>query len=743
MRNAHSFPRFLALFLVLSLALPGPALALRSEQPADNTGLEETIAQALGRSNPAVSQVAAGMEEVPQVFEGQIRAYPPTYDPRGGWKLHLRVAPENYQAVHEWLWRNTTAELVGYKHLAGGEPDQKDFTVYVGDKKAADALAWKISADATIRNLIKEPTKDILETDLELAPGVWGRFEVRHAHQVRLGFGQYGGNGIPYLKKDHRTTIRYRYAYGKRRTPEQIQQDRMSLAALEPSFLGKAFNALAKEFGIYFTGGSGSPGELVSHRELERSPLNTGLEEPLVKGDHVNLNRVAEWRKDKLNEFRMRVDPTLPKVELVLIKGSAAYLSDGQNRLPVAALRSLVGDLDITVLPKSPGLSDDNIELQRFYEDHEAELQDDLRKKLADSKVAFSGEIDGVVTLEPLHDVLKGYAEYFLESYGSDVAPYVGSNIIQDVWVSPEKWDPDSEYTPLDVAKRYLELEQLAGDLAFYRHYRNRLVSASDPAAEAAEILQEALKIGRREALIQKLDDPEVQQQTLERIQERMEARLLGLEPTTSEQAASWVGEVLGVQEPMPERDRDSLMNGKETLWWRRMADGLMSVLIRLTRINETLPKSHNIQKDRTIYVEQGFLSEDVRDELAKFSDSPVQEIGPDQVQAVVQEQKQENKKAEDHKSLFVVKEGSELERRLNKVLELEDAGWELPIAVVAIPVGFVPQPGVVSSLSGRELVLYLLDILAQADHIPQRRMERLESIRKTGEELQLLSTRA
>lgn len=221
--------------------------------------------------------LAAGLEEVPPVFEGQIRYYPPSYDLRGGWKLHLRVAPENYQAVHEWLWRNTAEESVGYKHLAGGEPDQKDFTVYVGDKKAADASAWKISVDTTIQSLLKEPGGDILGTDLELAPGVWGRFEIRKGRVS--GFGQYGSGGIPYLTKDWYATIHYQYAYGKKRTPEQIQQDRILLANLEPGFLGKAFSVLADAFGEYFTGGARSPGELIS--EQRETPSAAGLEERL------------------------------------------------------------------------------------------------------------------------------------------------------------------------------------------------------------------------------------------------------------------------------------------------------------------------------------------------------------------------------------------------------------------------------------------------------------------------------
>jgi len=62
MRKPLFLTRFLALFLALILALPGPALALRNEQPV-NAGMEEKLKARL-RSNAPVSRVAAaGAEE--------------------------------------------------------------------------------------------------------------------------------------------------------------------------------------------------------------------------------------------------------------------------------------------------------------------------------------------------------------------------------------------------------------------------------------------------------------------------------------------------------------------------------------------------------------------------------------------------------------------------------------------------------------------------------------------------------
>ena len=472
---------------------------------------------------------------------------------------------------------------------------------------------------------------------------------------------------------------------------------------------------------------------------LLEPPSAAGLEEPLVEGGQVVLNRVAGWLKDKLNALRAG-DPSLPEVDLVLIHGSAAYLSDDQNRLPVAVLnnRDLIGDLDITATLKSPVSFDDAQRFRRFYEGQEAAILADLKKNLAVFGAEFSGKMDGFIRSDLFPEVLRRDAEFFLESHGSDVDRHVGSEMIRSAWLSSERWN-STEYTLLDVVKRYLELEQLAGDLAYYRHYRNRLIAAADPAAEAVTILDEALKTGRRDALIQALDNQP--QQTLGRIQKRMEDRLVGLEPTESEQAASWVGEVLGVQGPMPELVRGRLMAGDEIIWGRGAPGAVMPTLARLIRINEDSPRAHNIRRDRTIYVEEGFLPEETVEGLSAFG--TVVKINPDQSTSwvsLIMAQSQEKKESEGSdapKDLIVVRTGSELETGLAQALEQRPESWDFPLAVVAVPAALVSQ------ISARDLTLYLLDILTKADPIAQRRMERLESIRDTGTELQLLSTRA
>jgi hypothetical protein len=200
-------------------------------------------------------------------------------------------------------------------------------------------------------------------------------------------------------------------------------------------------------------------------------------------------------------------------------------------------------------------------------------------------------------------------------------------------------------------------------------------------------------------------------------------------------QIAIWVEEVLGIQGPLPEALRSSLAAGKEVIL-PMGGEVRVPTLARVTRISANSPRSRNIKKERMIVVEEGFLPADVVEKLKKYGS--VQEIGPGQVsEAVAQVREMQESDVHIPKDLFVVRADSDLERALNQELNQQKKSWNLAMAVVAVPAGFI------SRISARDLVLYLLDILVQADRIPQRRMERLESIRDTGAEFQLLSTRA
>ncbi len=108
----------------------------------------------------------------------------------GGWKLHLTVDPSNYAAVDQWLKENHQGQ---YKLLSGGEPGEKDFTVYVGDKTQAAALAKK--AQVEIGDLLQDSKAGPMDT--LMAPKVAARFDPGG----KWGYRYYGRDGLPYDAK--------------------------------------------------------------------------------------------------------------------------------------------------------------------------------------------------------------------------------------------------------------------------------------------------------------------------------------------------------------------------------------------------------------------------------------------------------------------------------------------------------------------------------------------------------------
>ncbi len=116
MRKLAFLPRFFALFLALSLALPGPVSALRNEQPI-NAGMEEKLAQALGR--PAARAEESGEISVPAkdgpifpdepISKGEVIELP-TQGP--GNRLVLRAGGKTY-----WTWVN--AQRPSFNHDTG------------------------------------------------------------------------------------------------------------------------------------------------------------------------------------------------------------------------------------------------------------------------------------------------------------------------------------------------------------------------------------------------------------------------------------------------------------------------------------------------------------------------------------------------------------------------------------------------------------------------------------------------
>lgn len=121
------------------------------------------------------------------------------YNEKGGWKIHLPVENKDYAIVDEWIDKNHAGQ---YKLLRGGDPQIKDFTIYVGSKDDADAMAKKIH-DEIGKYLI--PPKEPLSEDRQLYPNVFARFDPGNNNFMgtkgwdnsKAGW-RYGIDGIPF-----------------------------------------------------------------------------------------------------------------------------------------------------------------------------------------------------------------------------------------------------------------------------------------------------------------------------------------------------------------------------------------------------------------------------------------------------------------------------------------------------------------------------------------------------------------
>lgn len=127
---------------------------------------------------------------------------------QGGWKIHLRTGsdPRNrdraYQIVLNLVAKN--GNRWGHKKLHGGEPDEKDITIYCGPMQEAVLAARAINSSRELKSLLLPPGREIMEDDIELLPGsgVHGRFDTKNLNTSPYEFAQYGCRGWPMLVDD-------------------------------------------------------------------------------------------------------------------------------------------------------------------------------------------------------------------------------------------------------------------------------------------------------------------------------------------------------------------------------------------------------------------------------------------------------------------------------------------------------------------------------------------------------------
>ena len=117
----------------------------------------------------------------------------------GGWKIHLRTGTDNktrdraYEIVQEIIKKHGGKWLS--KKLGGGEPDEKDITIYCGPKSEANIAAKAIADHFILQLLLLEPSVEMWKDDVEILPGtgVYGRFNASPLDSN--AFHQYGCKG--------------------------------------------------------------------------------------------------------------------------------------------------------------------------------------------------------------------------------------------------------------------------------------------------------------------------------------------------------------------------------------------------------------------------------------------------------------------------------------------------------------------------------------------------------------------
>lgn len=156
-----------------------------------------------------------------------------------GWKLHLNVSNENEDAVNKYLTDKVKNKIDGGVKFKKGKSSQagKSFTVYVGSRDKAMAVAQQINAE--IGNLLLEAEGDVLKDDVNFDGKVWGRFDIG---PVDKEFHQYGIAGIPFLNDDMGNL-----SFGGR-TDSKIEEAK-----------NKAHNILVARYGEFYTGTSAAP----------------------------------------------------------------------------------------------------------------------------------------------------------------------------------------------------------------------------------------------------------------------------------------------------------------------------------------------------------------------------------------------------------------------------------------------------------------------------------------------------
>jgi len=263
----------------------------RDGQAPDGQGQEEVITESQvaeeldpfesplpeTRISKAIQQKPDGKTSGPRVTDLDANR---DYSNNGGWKLHLSVSPENYRKVDEWLHENHKGQ---YKLLSGGSPEEgSDFTVYVGDRDAADGLAGKIESE------IGDALNDFAGgKDAVFNKKVGGRFDVSRTGNIKDVPWEFpGALGIPLDEKSLNDIL---FSGDVPRTRDEY------IAKAKP-YLDRIDSELAKKYGSRYTGTKKQT--LPANVPPATSPVDTtGTQDPFedapTQGEEVSTQREA------------------------------------------------------------------------------------------------------------------------------------------------------------------------------------------------------------------------------------------------------------------------------------------------------------------------------------------------------------------------------------------------------------------------------------------------------------------
>lgn len=187
-----------------------------------------------------------------------------------GWKIHLRTGPDDdirdrAYAMILSLIKYNGGGLWQSKKLDGGEPDDKDITLYCGPKREAIKAAIGIKNHQYLYSLIKppKPDSDVSKDDVLIVPtipNIYGRFNASLLAPDM--FHQYGCKGWSMLANDMRKLSQARslkdpknsHLVKKLKDMGDNFDINFDLEKGKKDACEKSYEVLAKLFGKDFTG---------------------------------------------------------------------------------------------------------------------------------------------------------------------------------------------------------------------------------------------------------------------------------------------------------------------------------------------------------------------------------------------------------------------------------------------------------------------------------------------------------